>query len=192
MAVDKKRGPGKKARGHGLGLPGVGPDEDEALPGGAVAIRFGPQFAEEIFFELENFLDAHAGDQGLGGGGGGIGEHDVFKLVTTRGNDGGAFANFGWIEQVENREVLDGKNLVHAFDAESAFLIEEIGDMRLFESSLLGEAEAGQFACFDALPEDFAQILLQDFELHRRSIAPAWSEACGAEIFHRQGMFIQP
>jgi hypothetical protein len=32
--------------------------------------------------------------------------------------------------------------------------------------------EAGQFACFDAIPEDLAKIILQDFELHGRSIAP--------------------
>jgi hypothetical protein len=31
---------------------------------------------------------------------------------------------------------------------------------------LLGEAEAGEFACIDALPEHFAKIVLQDFELH--------------------------
>jgi hypothetical protein len=38
--------------------------------------------------------------------------------------------------------------------------------MRLLESGLLGEAKAGEFAVFDALPEDFAKVILQDLELH--------------------------
>ena len=63
------------------------------------------------------------------------------------------------------------KGLVHAFKAETALTIEEIGDMGLFESSLLGEPESGKFTCFDALPEDFTEVLLQYFELHGRSIA---------------------
>jgi len=176
MAVDEKRGPGKKAGSHGLGLSGVDPDENEALPGGTVSFGFGLELTEEVLFELEDFLDPHAGDQRLSGGGG-IGEHDVFKFVATGREDGGTLADLGGIEQVEDGEVLDGQDLVHAFDAEAAFLIEEIGDMRLLESGLLGQAEAGQFACFDAVPEDPAQILLQDFELHRRSIAPGQNGA---------------
>lgn len=44
--------------------------------------------------------------------------------------------------------------------------------MGLFESSLLSEFEAGQFARFNSVPEDSAEAILQDFELHGRSIAP--------------------
>jgi len=43
--------------------------------------------------------------------------------------------------------------------------------MSLFESSLLGQAETGQLACFDSVPEDFTEVFLQNFELHGRSIA---------------------
>ena len=64
--------------------------------------------------------------------------------------------------------MLDGEDFVHAFEAETAFLVEKIGDVGLFESGLLGQPKAGQFACFDALPKDRPQIILQDFELHRR------------------------
>ena len=62
--------------------------------------------------------------------------------------------------------MLDGEDGVHAFEAEAAFAVEEIGDVGLLESGLLGEPESGEFACFDALPEYFAEIILQDFELH--------------------------
>ena len=48
--------------------------------------------------------------------------------------------------------MLDGEDFVHAFEAETALPVEEIGDVGLFESGLLGEPEAGEFTCFDALP----------------------------------------
>jgi hypothetical protein len=36
--------------------------------------------------------------------------------------------------------------------------------------------EAGNFACFNALPKNLAKVFLQDFELHiSRSIAPGYS-----------------
>ena len=38
--------------------------------------------------------------------------------------------------------------------------------MRLFESGLRGQTQAGEFAIFNALPQGFAEIFLQDFELH--------------------------
>lgn len=70
--------------------------------------------------------------------------------------------------------MLDTENLVHAFKAESALAVEEVGYVGLFESSLPSETETSKFTCFDALPEDFTEILLQYFELHGRSIAPSY------------------
>lgn len=70
--------------------------------------------------------------------------------------------------------MLDLEDFVHAFDAEAAFTVEEIGDMSLLESSLLRKAEPGEFACFDAVPKDLTEIILQDLELHGRSIAPGY------------------
>ena len=192
MAVDKKRCPGLQAGGHRWGIPGVEPNEDKTLPLGAILYGFGFQLAEEGLLELEDFLDVHAGDQGPGGGGSGIGEDDVLEFVFAGGNDRGPLADLGRIEQVKDGEVLDGKNFVHAFDAEAAFLIEEIGDVRLFESGLLGKAEAGKFSCCNAFPEDPAQILLQDFELHGRSIAPVEKPETRRKVFHRQVLAIQP
>ena len=151
---------------HGDGFPGIDLDEDEAQPAGTIALGFGSELGEKVFLELENFFDVHAGNEGLGGGDGGISEQDVFKFIGAGRQDGGAFADFGGIEQIEYGKMLDGEDGVHAFEAEAAFAVEEIGDVGLLESGLLGEPESGEFACFDALPEYFAEIILQDFELH--------------------------
>ncbi len=106
---------------------------------------------------------------------GGIGEHDVFEFVVAGGQDGGTLVDFGRIEQVEDGKMLYGEDFVHAFEAEATLPVEKVGDVGLFKSGLLGEPESGQFTCFDALPEDLAKIILQDFELHGRSIAPVYS-----------------
>ena len=56
------------------------------------------------------------------------------------GTTGGALVDLGGIEQVEDGEVLDVEDFVHAFDAEAALAVEEIGDVGLFESGLLGKS----------------------------------------------------
>ena len=177
MAVDEQRGPRKQTWIHGHGFLGVDLDEHEAVPGGAVAFGFGAEVVEEGLLELEDFLDVAAVDEGLSSGSGGVGEQDVFEFVAARRQDGGAFVDFGGIEQIEDRKVLHGEDFIHAFEAETAFLVEKIGDVGLLESGLLGQAEAREFACFDAVPEDGTQIILQDFELHRREYSTAVSHA---------------
>jgi len=141
------------------------------LPCGAVAYGIGLQFAQESFFELEDFFYVHAGDEGLSCGSRGVSQDDVLEFVGAGGQDGGALADFGGIEQVEDGKALYGEDFVHAFDAQAALLVQEIGDVGLLESGLLRQMEAGEFAGFDALPEDFSKVILQDFEPHARSIA---------------------
>ena len=165
MSVEQEQGAGHEAWVHGRGILGVQLDEDETVPGGAIAFRFGFQLAQIGLFEFEDVKNEVGGNEGTGGRGG-IGEHDIFELVRTGRQDRGAFIDLGGIEQVEDGEVLDGKDLVHALDAEATLAIEEIGDMGLFESGLLGESEAGKFSCLNALPQDLAQVLLQQLELH--------------------------
>ncbi len=166
MAVNQERGSGGEAGRHSLGVARVELDQDEALPVGTGAFDFRLQFVQEGFLELEDGLHVHAGNEGLGGGGGGIGEDDVFEIVGAGGNDGGALVDLGGIEQVEDGEVLDLENLVHTLDAEAAFSIEEIGDVGLFETGLLGKAESGEFTCCDTVAKDFSKIVLQGLELH--------------------------
>ena len=103
---------------------------------------------------------------GASGGSRGRREQHVFELVATGRQDGGAFVDFGWIEQIEDGEVLDSEDLVHALEAKAAFAVEEVGNMRLFKSSLLGQMESGELAAFNALQKDSAEVILQNFELH--------------------------
>ena len=145
MAVDQEHVAGSKARGHGRGIFWVELDEDESQPVIAVALHVRTQLAEERLLELEDRLDVHGGDKGLGGGGGG-GEEDVFELVGAGGEDGGALVDLRGVEEVEDGEVLDLEDLVHTLDAKAALTVEEIGDMGLLESGLLGEFKAGQVA----------------------------------------------
>ena len=64
--------------------------------------------------------------------------------------------------------MLDLEDLVHTFQAESAFAVEEIGDVGLFESGLLCQTQSRQVALVDALPQSLAEIFLQHFEFHER------------------------
>jgi len=166
MAVDEERGSGREAGRHGLRVAGIELDEDEALPGGTVALGVGPQLVEEGFLEFEDLLHVHADDARLSCGGGAIGQDDVFEVVGTGREDGGALVDFGEIEEIKDGEMLDLKNLVHALDREAALAVEEVRDVGLFESGLLGEAESGEFACLNSLQKDFSEIVLQGLELH--------------------------
>src|SRR5215813_9555918 len=114
----------------------------------------------------------HAHDQRFDGRDPPIGNHDAFEFVLARLNNGGAFVHFVWIEEIQYRDALHGKNLVHPFDAESAFAIEEVGDMSLFETGLPGETQLGQFSAFDTLKERFAEIFLERPKFHLREYMP--------------------
>ena len=166
MAVEQEGGSGREAGKHGLGVPGIELDQDEALPGGSVTLGFRPELVQEGFLELEDLFDMHAGDAGFGGGCGTVGEYDVLEIVGAGRKDGGAFVDLGGVEEVEDREVLDLQDLVHALNRETTLAVEKVGDVSLFESGLLGEAEASKFTCFNSLLEDFSEIVLQALELH--------------------------
>ena len=92
-------------------------------------------------------------------------EHIVEVVVAGR-SDAGALVDFAGIEQIQNGKALDIQHLVHAFDAQAPFAVEEVGNVGLLEAGISGQAQAGQFAFLDALPERFAQIFLQGPELH--------------------------
>lgn len=107
----------------------------------------------------------------MGGGDGAVGEDDVLKFVIAGGEDGSALIYLGRVQEIEDGEMLDGENAVHAFEAEAALAIQEVGDVSLLETGLLGQAKAGKIAFLNALPESIAKILLQNAEFHGWSIA---------------------
>ena len=187
MAIDEERGCGLKAGLHGLGIPGIEADQDEALPGRMVALRILADAMQEGFLELENVLDVHVRDVRLDRGECRVDKNDILEVIRARRRDGSALIDFFRIEEVKHRQVLDMEDLVHTFEAKPALAVEEVGNVGLFESGLLGEAESGKFPFFDALPEDFTKILLQYFELHGRSIALSYDSRVTAGREWRRG-----
>lgn len=166
MAVDEQRGAGKQARVHAHTFVGVNLNYYEAFPLLAIAYDFRFQFFEKSFLELQDFLDVHAGDEGLGSGDGSIDEKDVLELVIAGRQDGSALIDLGGVEQIQHRKVLNGEDPVHALKAQAALAIQEVGDVGLFESRLLCQTEAGQIAFLNALPKSIAQVVLQHSEFH--------------------------
>ena len=171
VTVDEKSSPGQKARVHAHALAGVHFDNHEAFPMLAIAFGFGFQPFQETFLEFQDFLDVHAGDEGLGGGDGAVGQEDVLEFVVAGRQYGSAFVDLGRIEKIEHGKMLDSEDAVHALDAEAALAIEEVGDVSLLESGLLCQTEPRQIAFLDALPNSFAEIVLEDSEFHSGSIA---------------------
>ena len=165
MAVEEQGGSGQETGKHAGGVSGIELDEDKAGPVGTIAFGFGLELAEEGFLEFEEFEDAIGGDERANGRGR-FGQQDVLEIVRAGGDDGGTFVDLGGIEQVEDGKMLNGKDFVHALEAETALAIEKIGDVSLFESGLLGEAESGKFAALDPIQKNFAEIFLQGLELH--------------------------
>jgi hypothetical protein len=143
MTVDEERGSGHEAGMHGQGFAGVELDQNEALPTGTVSFDVGLELVEEGLLELQDFSHVHADDEWFGGCDGGVGEDHIFEIVAGGGKDGGALIDLSGIEQVKNGKVLDMEDLVHTFEAKSAFTVEKVGDMSLFKSGLLSEAESG-------------------------------------------------
>src|ERR1700675_1792620 len=107
MTVDEERCAGQKARVHAHAFAAVDSDEHESLPLLAIAFDFGFKFLEKAFFEFQNFFYIHARDEGMSGGDGPVGEENVLKIVVAGRNDRGALVDFGGVEQIEHRKMLN-------------------------------------------------------------------------------------
>ncbi len=178
MAIDEQGGAGQKAGVHAHAFAGVGFDEDEALPAGTVAFDFRLELLQKTLFEFQDLLDMHAGKEGMGGGDGAVGDEDVLKFVIAGRQDGSALIDFGGVEEIEDGEMLDGEDPIHAFEAEAALAVQEVGDVSLLESGLLGQAKSGEIAVFNAFPKSIAKIFLQDAEFHgSREYSTGYSRA---------------
>ena len=93
-------------------------------------------------------------------------EQNILKLIVAGRQDGRALVDFRRIEQIEHGEMLHVQDFIHAFEAEAALAVEEVGDVSLLKARLLRQAEAGEIAFLDALPKRVAQIFLQHPEFH--------------------------
>jgi len=174
MAVYQERCPWHEARMHAGGFAGIELDEDEAVPAGAVAVGFGFQLMQEGFLELENVFDVHGGDERPGGGGGSIGEENVFKFVVAGRQDGSALVDLGGIEQIEHGEMLDGEDFVHAFETEAALAVEEVGDVGLLESGLVGSWRPVSSPASMRSQSNLRRLSCRILNFMGRSTAPAY------------------
>ena len=175
VTVEEEGGAGQHARIHTHAFAGVHFDDDEAFPAVTVAFHGRAEAAEESLLEFQDFLHVHVHDEGFGGGDVRFGDNDAFEFVLAGGDDGSPFVDFGGVEQVEDGEMLNSKDLIHPFQAETALAIEKVGDMCLLEAGLFGQAQAGKFPFVNTLPKSFAKIVLQSPEFHGGSIARNYS-----------------
>ena len=97
-------------------------------------------------------------------------EQDIGKLAIGRRRDAGPLIDFGWVEEIENRKVLDFEQAIHGFDAKAPLAVEEVGNVSLLESSHLGESKTGKTAVLDTSEQFFSQIVLQSLEFHIVSV----------------------
>ena len=150
MAVEEQGGPGRKTGRHAGRVVGIELDEDKASPVGPIAFGFGLELTEKGLLKFQELEYAIGRDQRVDSGGR-FGKQNVFELIGTGWDDGGAFVDLCGIEQVEDGEMLNRKDFVHTFEAQAALAIEEIGDVGLFETGLLGKAKSGKLAVLDPL-----------------------------------------
>ena len=113
-----------------------------------------------------------------------IDDQHVLELVVARRQDRSPLVDLGGIQQIEHRKMLHRQHPVHAFQAQTPLSIQEVGDVRLLETGLLRQPEAGQLALFDAPPQSIAEIILQHSEFHAGSIAWGYSNPLIGIVFH--------
>jgi hypothetical protein len=177
MAVDEQCGAGQEAGVHAHAFAGVGFDGHESLPTGAVAFDFRLELPQKALFEFQDLLHMHADQEGMGGGDATIGDEDVLKLIIAGRQDGSALVDLGGVEEIEDGKMLDGQDTIHAFEAEAALAVEEVGDVSLLEAGLLRQAEPGEIAFFNPFPKSIAKIFLQNTEFHGREYSTRYSRA---------------
>jgi len=143
VAIDQDRGSGQEAGIHAHAVAGVDLQYNETLPVIAASFGLGAEAAQEILFKLVNLFHVHAHDQRLGRGHCAIDLEDVFEFVIAGRQDAGTFVDFLGIQQVEDGEMLNSQDLVHALETQAPLAVKEVGNVGLFESGLLGQAQAG-------------------------------------------------
>ena len=116
----------------------------------------------------------HGTNLGLRGGDGSVSEQHVLELIIAGRRDGSAAVDLRGIEQVEDGKALGRHNLVHPIETQAAFRVQEIGDMGLLESGLLGQTQTAQFARVNPLPQYLLEIFRKARNFMARSIAPVY------------------
>lgn len=171
VAIDEERGAGEKTGIHAHAFASVGPDEHKTLPARTITFDVRFQLLKKTFLEFHDVLDVHADEKRMRSGHSSISDKNILKFVIAGRQNRSALVHLRGVKQVQDREMLDGQDAIHAFEAESALAIQKIGDVSLFEAGLLCQAETSEIAFFNPLPKSIAKIFLQNSEFHWGSIA---------------------
>ena len=68
-----------------------------------------------------------------------IDQQHVIEIVLTGRGNAGTLVDFAGIEQIQDGQALHIQHLVHAFDAQTALAVEEVGNMGLLETRVLSQ-----------------------------------------------------
>jgi hypothetical protein len=148
---------------HRGGLLGVGADGEEALPVSVGGGGAGTVVVEARGGDLDGFDDGCGRDAGLvHGGGGGDDRNDLGGVAGGDGSGGGEVEGKNLLDV----EVLCGEDTVEAFEREGALAVEEVRDMSLLETGLLGETAAGESTVFDTPKEFKSQEFVEILKVH--------------------------
>jgi hypothetical protein len=120
----------------------------------------------------------HAGDEGLGGSDLSVREEDILELVVAGRQNRSTLVDLGRVEQIQHGKMLDRQDTIHTLEAEAALTIEEVGDVSLFESSLLRQTQTGQIAFVNAIPKSLAEVILQHSEFHSSEYSTVGIATC--------------
>ena len=131
VAIEHGDGAGGDEGVHGGGLLRVGANGEEALPMGVSGGGAGAVVMQARGGDLDGFDDGGGGDARLVHGGGGGDDRNDLGGVAGVGWDGGLCGVEVYRQNLIDGEILRGQDAVEAFEGESAFAIEEIGDMGL-------------------------------------------------------------
>src|SRR5271157_4537361 len=104
-------------------------------------------------------------------------DNHVVEFVLAWQEDRGALVDFGRVDKIQHRKMLYVQNFVHAFQAEPALAVQEVGDVGLPEAGLVRQTQASEFPCINALPKNGAEIFLKHAEFHRWSITHSNSQS---------------
>lgn len=175
VAVEDGDGAGGDEWVHGRGLMCVGADGEEALPVGVFGGGAGAIVMQARGGDLNGFDDGGRGDAGFVHGGRGRDDGDDLD-----GAAGVGWSGRRWGESVDVKgqklvdgKVLRGEDAVEAFERKGPFFIEEVGDVGLLKSGLLGESAAGEDAAFDAALKFDAEKFVQVLKVHERGLSMA-------------------
>src|SRR5262249_9775261 len=115
----------------------------EALPIFPISLDFRFQPSQETLLKLEHILHVHVADLFVSCRNVRRNDQNIFEFVAAGRKDGSALVDLAGIKQVQNGNVLDGKDFIHALQAQTAFPIEKVGDVGLPEAGLASKLKSG-------------------------------------------------